>query len=303
MPVCPKCHQEYDEGIKECADCLVPLGETEAGPTVPEAEAGPLQAAVFRAETAEVLDLMMRAVALHHVPMETREEVPGIDKKGHFLLVPIELGPKVAGIFDRGLPMLIGEGEGKDRVYRLYETGKHEEIRDPELLRQSTSALVEQGDAVIDELIEIVTRGDQAARHRAAFVLSCMGENGTVALIKLLKVAIEKAEHDTAISLIRVMRQELEPGQGWEEFVGYLEGPAESKILALQALNVLGTLDVFEKVLPLLDDSDPEVRDEADNTLCTLSEEDMGFDAGAPEEERRASIKEWEAWWAGRRHG
>jgi hypothetical protein len=262
-----------------------------------------MQAAVFRAESAEVLDLMVRAVALHHLPMETREDVPGIEEKGHFMLVPLEVGPKVAGIFDRGLPMLIGEGEGRDRIYRMYESGKHEEIRDPELLQRSTSDLVDQGEEVINELIEIVARGDQSARHRAAYVLSCMGESGIVALIKLLKVAIEKAEHDTAISLIRVMRQELEPGEGWEDFIEYLDGKPDQKILALQALNVLGGFEVFDQVLNLLRDPDPEVRDEADNTLCTLSEEDMGFDAAAPEEDRERAIGKWEAWWAGRKDG
>ncbi|MBU0756079.1 MAG: hypothetical protein KJ645_13130, partial [Planctomycetes bacterium] len=303
MPFCPKCRQEYEQGFIECADCLVPLQSeiSEAPGSGDLSEDQAVMAAVFRAESEEVLDLMLRAVALHHVPTQVMDTLPGFESKGHFMVVPQAMESRVNRVLELGLPMLISEGEGKDRIFRFYQAGEDYEIRDPELLHQSTSSLVAQGAAVLDELIEIVARGDQAARHRAAYVLTCMGDEGVLALTKLLKVAIEKAQSETAISLIKVMRDELEPGQGWEELCAYLTASSESKILTLQALASLATIEAFPRVLPLMSDPDSDVRDEADNTLCTLTDEDMGFDTHAPETDRRAVIEEWEAWWAGRK--
>ena len=207
MLYCPNCKQEYRDGIQECADCMVPLVDQETFEKVlREAAAGQdAVAAVFRAEDAETLDLMARAIAVHHIPYEIRSpevreegektdsgdpasglsdagnpdaDNPGTPIEGHLLLVPMEMGQKVAHILDRGLSMLIAHGEDKDRVYRLFKQEREEEIRDPALLRQPTAKLVAQGDEIIDQLIEFVARGDMATKGRAAYVLTCLGDNG-----------------------------------------------------------------------------------------------------------------------------
>ena len=48
--------------------------------------------------------------------------------------------------------------------------------------------------------------------------------------------------------------------------------------------------------LELLDDADPVIREEADEVLCTLSDEDMGFDPELPPAERREVAGAWRAW-------
>ena len=124
------------------------------------------------------------------------------------------------------------------------------------------------------------------------------------ALVKLLRAAVEHEREEVALTLIRVVRDEIEDGTGWEEIAEVLpRGGRTAKVLALQALTALGALQAFPVVIPLLEDPDPEVRDEADNTLCTLADEDMGFHAEAPEEERKTAMDRWRAWWEGRRHG
>jgi hypothetical protein len=65
----------------------------------------------------------------------------------------------------------------------------------------------------------------------------------------------------------------------------------------------MGGLEAFPEIIPLLSDEDPDVRDEADNTLCTLSDEDMGFDTEAPEPERETIRRKWQEWWSGRNDG
>lgn len=300
MPICPKCKQEYEAGFAQCADCMVSLVDRldDSG----EAEAP--QAAVFRAKNEDTLELMVAAVALHHVPIQRRTEVPELDLRGHLMLVPAEMGGRVSQILDHGLPMLIADGEGSERVYRIYEKENEEEIRDPELLKNSAAYIVAMGEEAFDELMEIVTRGDKPARHRAAYVLTQFGDTGVLALIKLLKVAVEKEQHDTAMSLVKVLRDEVETTRGWEEFEGSLnKGSPASKILALQAVAAFENVAAFPAVLPLLEDPVDAVRDEADNTLCILSDEDMGFEAEASEAERREVIDCWQAWWDGRNHG
>jgi len=304
MLICPKCKQEYDEGMTDCADCLVPLKSAlDAQETGPGAEK--MEAAVFRGESEEALDLMLRAVAVHHIPTKCASEVPGLEMKGHLMLVPSLMGDKVQKILDHGVQMLIGDGEGEGRVYRIYKQSRENEIRDPELLRRSIDSLAAGGQEVMDDLLEIVVRGDAAARHRAAYALSCMGEEGTDALIHLLRVAVEKEQQEVATSLIRVIRDEVESAGGWEEIYGCMHSNL-SRILALQAIAVLGDLSAFPSVLAMLEDENSEVRDEADNVLCILTDEDMGFDTDAPEDERRAVAGKWEEWWAkysGRKDG
>jgi hypothetical protein len=300
MPFCPKCKQEYEADVKECADCMTVLVEQldDAG------EADAPQAAVFRAKDESALELMAAAVALHHVPIQRRTEVKELDLEGHLMLVPAEMGGRVAQILDHGLPMLIAEGEGSSRVYRIYEGEGEEEIRNPPLLEKPAALIVEMGEEAFDELMEIVARGDRPARHRAAYVLSQFGDEGVLALIKLLKVAVEKEQQETAMSLIKVLRDEVESTKGFEEFEGSLRGGSPgSKILALQAVTAFENEAAFPLVLPLLEDEDEAVRDEADNTLCILADEDMGFITEAPEAERREVIGRWKAWWEGRKHG
>lgn len=319
MLYCPNCKQEYRDGIQECADCMVPLLDQKAFEEAERAaNAGNVaMAAVFRAEDEQTLDLMARAIAVHHIPYEVRsnektEETPeseGAESKegeqlhGHFLIVPAEMGQKVIHIIDQGLPMVIAHGEGKDRVYRMFDQEREEEIRNPPLLQEPTAQLVARGDEIIDNLIEFVARGNAATKNRAAYVLTCLGDSGVFALIKLLKVAIEKEEQDTAMSLIHVVRKEIDSGKGWEEFSSLFNGSPLTKILALQAITALENVDAFPSVLPLLKDEDADVRDEADNTLCTLTDQDMGFDTEASTDERNAVISQWEAWWAGRKNG
>lgn len=296
MPFCTKCGQEYDEGVTECADCMAPLvGQLDSGRA--EAESG-RSAVVFRASDDNVLDLMCRAVAIHHIPVQKEKEIPFLGLKGHLMLVPLEAGEKVQHILDQGVSMLIGEGEGEDRIYRMYKSGEEEEIRDPELLQLPTDHLVAQGEEVMDELMEIVARGDGSARRRAAYVLSQFGESGILALGKIVKMAVLKEREQVVLSLLRVIRDEMEGGQGWQELKECLAGSEVSKVLALQAICAFQNIEAFPSILPLLDDPSPVVRDEADNALCTLSDEDMGFDNQAGEEEQARVKADWHAWWS-----
>ena len=80
MPICPKCNQEYDEGVTECADCRVPFeepGREDPGHGEPEAQLEDgTGIAVFRAQDEAVLDLMVRAITLHQIPYRLAADRP-----------------------------------------------------------------------------------------------------------------------------------------------------------------------------------------------------------------------------------
>ena len=110
MPFCPKCKQEYQAGFSECADCMVPLQDSLDGAGAGEEADGFV---VFRAQDEAVLDLMERAVAVHHIPTQVTDEIPSLNMKGHLLVVPAEMGERASRVLDTGVPSLVGEGDGQ----------------------------------------------------------------------------------------------------------------------------------------------------------------------------------------------
>jgi len=302
MSICPKCKQEYETGVQECADCMVVL--VEELESEESEQSAPVSFAFFRAQNEEVLDLMFNSVAHHqHLPVQVTDEIPEKGLKGHFLITPDVTAGQVGRILDTAVPDLIGEGEGLERVYRIYHKGEEHEIRNPEILKKPIFELMEEGEKNIEELAEIVVRGDKNARQRAAFVLASLGEPGAKVLVELLKTAIEKEQNEIVLSLIRVVREEFDAGFAIEEFSPLLEGSEQNKILTLQVYCAFANIKAFPMIIPLLADSSPLVRDEADNALCELSDEDFGFDTEADEDERNKVKANWAAWWERNNYG
>jgi hypothetical protein len=105
---------------------------------------------------------------------------------------------------------------------------------------------------------------------------------------------------ETAGVIMGVLRGEDYRGPGWKEFLPHLGMQDAVKIKALEIIGHLGELDAVPEVMKMLDDASPEVRDEADNTLCQLTDMDMGFDGAAPSEERERAARKWRDWWDAR---
>jgi HEAT repeat protein len=74
----------------------------------------------------------------------------------------------------------------------------------------------------------------------------------------------------------------------------------ERRCLALHALGRLGVAAVHRDLVTLLDDPDPSVREEADEALCTLADEDLGYDPDLPSAERRTFADKWLRFFADR---
>lgn len=172
-----------------------------------------------------------------------------------------------------------------------------DEIRESDLLDLPFTEILREGEENLDELMQLVIRGTPAVGKRAATLLSLMGGSGIEALQKLVKVALENGRLTTVTIVAGTLRgTEFDPAF-WKEFVPYLNNGVPVRIKALELLGHFADLSAFPAILPALDDPDPDVRDEADNTLCVLSDEDMGFDTDAPPASRREKIALWKEWW------
>jgi len=240
VPYCPSCREEYDPGIEQCADCLVPLEETLAPEQQEEEKAG------------------------------SKVDVPGA-------ACPTQL---------------------KNRIpVPDTEEAVSGEIQESDLINLPLAEIMRMGVEVIDELMRLVINGTPVICKRAATLLSLMGSSGAEALQKLVKVALEK-DRTTIVTIVGgTLRGTEFDTDLWKEFVPYLEGSNSVRIKALELIGHFGDLAAVPLVMPYLDDADPEVRDEADNTLCVLSDEDMGFETDASPADRQKKISMWQEWW------
>ena len=296
MPICPQCREEYEAGVTQCFDCDV--GLVESLDDVPSTGEGPGKV-VFTAGSEEELEGMEACLKQWQIPYSLASNEPNVDIDGHGLVVPPQYGDKAA-------QMLLAHAKlaQKGGSCAASGCGSHDaELGESELLKQPLGALARKGESVMDELIEVVVKGNAAAQRRAALALSYMGPKGVQAIVGLMKVALEKEQIETVTVLLTVLRQTEFVVVEWQEFLPYLQHDVDVRTKTLKVIGHLGDIDAFDRVLPLLSDPDPAVRDEADNTLCLLSDEDMGFESDAPQEEQSRCIDLWKEWWERRSRG
>ena len=291
MPICPQCREEYEDGVSQCFDCGVSL--VESFDDIPSTGEGPGKV-VFPAGSEEELKGMEACLKQWQIPYSLASNEPNVDIDGLGLVVPPPYGDKAA-------QRLLAHAKLAQKGGSCASAGccgtAEAATGEPELLKQSLGALARKGESVMDELIELIVKGDAAAQRRAALALSYMGRKGIQAIVKLMKVALEKERIETVTVLLTVLRQTEFVIEEWQEFLPYLRHDVVVRTKALEVIGHLGDIDAFDRVLPLLSDAEPAVCDEADNTLCLLSDEDMGFESDAPLEERTRCIEMWKEWW------
>jgi len=290
MPICPQCREEYEDKVTQCFDCGVSL--VASLDDIPSTGEGPGKV-VFSAQSEEELEGMEACLKQWQIPYTLASDEPNVDIEGLGLVVPPPYGDKAA---EKLLAHVKAAQKGGGCASSGCGSGTPP-AEGPELLKQSLGALARKGEAVMDDLIELIVNGDAAVQRRSALALSYMGRKGIQAIVKLMKVALEKEQIETVTVLLAVLRQTEYVIEEWQEFLPYLRHDVAVRTKALEVIGHLGDLDAFDRVLPLLSDAEPAVRDEADNTLCLLSDEDMGFESDAPQEEQARCIELWKEWW------
>jgi hypothetical protein len=170
---------------------------------------------------------------------------------------------------------------------------EEETVVDPPLLRETNPAILRRGPEVIPDLVAILWRGEEEARTRAGLLLSDLGVAGAQALTEVARKAIVERDRDrlrpvvSALAKVRGYRPD-------ETFSPFLEDE-DPTVRALAALVVgrTGSKTCVPLLVPLLEDADVEVREEAIEALYTLTGDDLGFEAEAPEDERAAAVARW----------
>jgi|GEM_PF-442082 len=307
MSFCPNCHEEYEGGVEECFDCGVRLVESldESSKTSRAQEY-----LTFRAGSANDLAVMKEALERWDVPCRLAASAgpDGIEEgdasEEHLLAVPAQFGEKAMRVLAQLTHLGWSPGaEGPTDEAQAADDGapanepSHELIESASLLEQSLTEIARRGDEVIDELLKLVAQGSAGIQKKAARALVFMGPKGEDALIELMKVALENARMETVTTLLAALREAEYAGPAWRELRPYLQREAAIRIKTLEILSHLGELGTIPDIMPYLSDPDPAVRDEADNALCMLSDEDMGFDGRAAPEEREQCIALWKEWW------
>lgn len=325
MPFCPTCSQEFEGFASACPDCQVDLVEERPAADGPSED--PLRFLLFGAADEDVADLVARAlegmgiphmvaeltlpgladeVILFQLPaplynraVTALERHPGLERD---LFFPAEEAAEEAGETAEQPAEQVGEGLLLFRA-AAGEGRREDEIRESELLTRPAAELARQGDEALVELLELVRRGVDPVRERAIVLLRAFGPGGIQAQARLLAVLAREGREAALYGLLREIRERVDRPEMLDELVDVCadrETAVRQRSLALHALGRCELMGLYERIVPLLDDSDPRIREDADEALCSLSDEDMGFDPELPSEERKAVMERWRAWFARR---
>ena len=320
MPFCPNCRQEYEAFASSCPDCEVPLAdelETQGSSKDPA-----LALAILLAANAEIAELMRADLKRVGIPVGELEEGALPDAGGlEGLLLPQPMFRQVLTVLDRNpkisramREVALPEEDGETRLETIvcYEArkelgGGEEEISDSELLNRPRSEIIARGSEVVEELLTLVRRGDDPAREQAVLALYGMGDVGLKALASMLAVLSRDGREAALFAVMRMIRDQLEDPALLKELLDVATDSTltdRQRALALHALGRSGVLAVYERILPLLDDPELFISEEADEALCTLADEDMGFDPDMSAEERAVIREQWRVWFLdATRHG
>jgi hypothetical protein len=310
MPFCPQCRHEYESHAVDCPDCDVALVEVlGAEPEKPEFSLMLLLAAGEQA--AKLAEGSLRRVGLPVRRLDPDKLQSQASEIG--LLVPQEMFRQAVSLLDADarlfrtsavVHLADEQGEVKEQAlicYQLFELAAAEtgEIRAPDLLQRPLEELVAESTEIVGELLEFIRRGDETTRKQALAVVHRMGPNGLEALTRMLAVLCREGREAALFAVLKLIESRLTDSAQLADLVAVAvdqEQEPRHRALALHALGRCGLRGVYEPILTLLDDPDPIIREEADETLCTLSDEDMGFDPELPEPERARIRENWRVW-------
>jgi len=303
---CPKCRQEFEAFAELCPDCEISLADS----LEPGAAGAPaFQLTLVVASDVETAVLIRETLAPTGIPVgdvetDAKNRLPG-DSVG--LLLPYEFTKTALGAIDanpgltRGL-IPLDEGDPAVFVKQTDPTDGPEVALDMSLLTLTPAQLVTRGTGVIVSLLEFVRIGDDAARDHAIRGLRAFGPEGLSVLARQLAVLARELREASLYQVVREIREKLTDSSALEDLIAVVADgrlPTGSRTLGLHALGRLELKDVHPHLIPLLADPDPIVREEADEALCTLSDEDMGFDPDMDPAEVAATQERWRSHFSG----
>ncbi|MBK6941113.1 MAG: hypothetical protein IPH13_13105 [Planctomycetes bacterium] len=284
MKTCPKCAQEFEDFAADCPDCEVPLTAPGGG----------------RATAAAVMLLMadpMAATVAREALMEAEvaflpRSVPGTPFT-EFVFDPAD-AERARLILAEQRTLRAGTGAGGSAVYTHQEV----EVDGSEPAWAALPALPRDPEQAVPLLAEALRRGAPAVRAAAAARLAGSGRPGLDALAQALTEFLMQSRDAAVFSVTRELRERPLEADVLRPVVAVAcdaSEPLERRLLALHALGRFELPKLGRHLVALIDDPIPEIREAADETLCCLTDEDLGFDPHLTSDERRAFLPRWDA--------
>lgn len=302
MPFCPECRQEYEEGAARCADCEVDLVEELAPPGAPS-----LALAIVLVEgVEEAFRACAAAAGVPLAPLE--EETERLPEGTRAFLAPEPLLRRLLAAVDawegleRDVAHLAGEGEADDEAVPLVRAVRRSEERaplDPAWLELGPKEVASRAPESVSGLLDWIERGPQEGRARAARTLLRLGAAGRAALARALASWVRRGA-DEAVQF--VARELADSPPGTEDLEPLVEAAldrelaADRRVVALRALGRIGNRDAALRLVDLVVDEDPWVRDEADGALMEITDQDMGFEEGLEGPALEEVRDRWRRW-------
>jgi hypothetical protein len=297
VPICPSCRDEFDEGVRFCADCEVELVASAAD--IPAAEEREDHEEEFEGELrwlveSRVLAERMREVLLaRHLPCYLyRRTVQFEGRETSILAIPAEFRERAETLL-RPWPYEDIAGPGGE--LRLYVSGVEEAEEEPpvDVLRLTDDEILARGASVHSELVDAVFRGSPAHAARGVDLLARMGDEGRRLLVEiLLEASAAKKRNFVSAFLFFVRPYRLIPPKEGLDALAAAPDP-EVRRLGVEITGRLLGREGAPALVRMLEDESEEVRDEAIEALFRIFSQDFGFDPAGPERERAAAVERW----------
>ncbi len=301
MPFCPSCRQEFESFASACPDCDVELTEALA----PAAGGPSFELLLVVASDEETAEAMRTALAPSGIPVgAVAEDGPKLPGNAVGLLLPREFANQAIRMLDAH-PELVRDAlqleEGEEPVLFFKRGDPSAAALDVEILSRPVAEIVARGQEAVVPLLEFVRIGDDVARDRAVRALRGFGDEGLVLLARHLAVLAREQREAAFYHVGRELRERLTDASALDDLIAVAaDGSLETgaRTLALHALGRLELKEVWRGIVPLLADADETVREEADEALCTLSDEDMGYEPDLDAAGIAAVQEKWTAWFS-----
>lgn len=284
MKSCPKCAQEFEDFASDCPDCEVPLA-------APGAAAAASGSAMFLMADAMAATVAREALMDAEVAFLPRS-IPGTPLT-QFLFDPADTD-RAHEVLRAQRSLRAGTGGEGVPTYAFQEP----EADGADAVWSTIPALPRDPGEAVAVLAEALRRGAPAVRATAAARLAAAGRPGLDALLVALTEFLDQNKDAAVFAVARELRERsLDPSalQSVIDVARSATAPLERRLLALHAIGRFEIPKLGRPLVELIDDPSPEIREAADETLCCLTDEDLGFDPHLASDERRAFVPKWDA--------
>jgi HEAT repeat protein len=300
MPFCPNCREQYESHVSRCADCDVDLvdrlSRAEPAEASPSAGGPPPHSFTLYAASEELAGRLANALDRADCPFVRGAEPAEVKGRTAWpISVPDEYAHQIASLLGID-PDAIEQGDTGSWV--LLAPGSREAAGaafESPLMRESNSTILRRGEPAIPELLEVVWKGESGEQRRAAELLAELGVAGAQALTEIARKAIVEGDRERLQPIAFGLRN-VHGYRPDEAFSPFLEdGSATARALAAIVVGRTGKESAVKLLVPLLEDPELEVREEAIEGLYQITHEDYDYEADADPADRAAAIARWKS--------